>query len=54
MVSPPLYRVDTEDERSHLSKVIQLLQGAASLGKLEDSAIEVQAPSLWVLPTTGF
>lgn len=45
---------ETEDERSHLSKFIPLLQGAVSFRKLEDSAIEAQAPSFWVLPPAGF
>lgn len=40
---PHFTDVETEGERSALSTVIQLLQGAASSGKLEDSAAEIQA-----------
>lgn len=40
---PHLTDVETEDERSHLSKVIQLLKGATSFRKLENQACSLGA-----------
>lgn len=51
---PHFTDVETEGERRHLPRVRQALQRVASLEKLEDSAIERQASSLWVLPPAGF